>query len=159
MLAPGPDDTTVTPFVVTDFDELAPAFSPDGNWVAYVSTEGGRDDVYVRPFPGPGGRVAISVEGGTEPTWAPDGSAIYYRSPRDSLVSAELVVSGDRVRVSRRTTLFSTKFLPAERNDRAYDVHPDGRRFIFVRQPETTSLVVVTDWFQEIREILELDRP
>lgn len=59
--------------------------------------------------PGPGAAWPSRSKGGTEPAWAPDGSAIYYRSPRDSLMAAELAVPGDRVRVTRRTNLFSTR--------------------------------------------------
>ncbi|MEJ2205253.1 MAG: protein kinase, partial [Gemmatimonadota bacterium] len=150
-------DTASRPFIVSEFDELAPEFSPDGNWVAYLSTEGGRDEIYVRPFPGPGGRVAISADGGTEASWAPDGNTIYYRSRRDSLVAARLSFEGGSIQVRARTNLFSTSRYALERNDRAYDVHPDGRRFLFIRQPETSNLVVVTDWFAEVRQILGLE--
>ncbi len=157
LLYRSPGDTTSRPFVVSDFDELAPEFSPDGNWVAYLSTEGGRDEIYVRPFPGPGGRVAISADGGTEASWAPDGNTIYYRSARDSLVAARLSFEGGGVRVRGRTNLFSTAHYLRDRNDRAYDVHPSGERFLFIRQPAMTHLVIVTDWFSEVRRILGLD--
>ena len=66
-------DREPTPFLVTPAGERAPMFSPYGRWLAYVSDESGRDEVYVRPYPGPGGRRQISPNGGTEPLWAPSG--------------------------------------------------------------------------------------
>jgi eukaryotic-like serine/threonine-protein kinase len=57
------------PFLETQFREGAPAFSPDGKWIAYVSDESGRFEIYVRPFPGPGEKWPISLEGGNEPVW------------------------------------------------------------------------------------------
>jgi Tol biopolymer transport system component len=61
------------PFVSTAALETAPRFSPDGRFVAYASDESGRLEVYVRPYPGPGGKWQISTEGGGEPVWNPKG--------------------------------------------------------------------------------------
>jgi hypothetical protein len=60
--------------------ETAPRFFPDGRWIAYVSPESGRNEIYVRPFPGPGGKWQVSTEGGTEPVWNPKGHELFYRS-------------------------------------------------------------------------------
>ena len=73
-------DREPIPFLVTPASERAPMFSPDGGWLAYVSDESGRDEVYVRPYPGPGGRRQISPDGGTEPLWAPSGGELFYRN-------------------------------------------------------------------------------
>ena len=69
------------------FGEAAPALSPDGRWLAYQSEEAGRTEVYVRPYPGLGARVSISLQGGAEPAWAPNGRELFYRSG-DSLMAA-----------------------------------------------------------------------
>ena len=71
---PMDDERTPVPFLVTPFSERAGTFSPDGHWLAYVSDESGRDEVYVRPYPGPGREHTISTEGGTEPVWSPAGA-------------------------------------------------------------------------------------
>ena len=71
-------------FLATPFSERVPMFSPDGQWLAYVSDESGRDEVYVRPASGEGGRQVISTTGGTEPMWAPDGRELFYRQSGSS---------------------------------------------------------------------------
>ena len=73
-------DRTIEPFLRTRFWESAPAFSPDGRWVAYVSDESGRQEIYVQPYPGPGGKSLISTDGGTEPLWNPNGRELFYRN-------------------------------------------------------------------------------
>ena len=73
-------DRKAQPFLRTPFNESAPRFSPDGRWLAYVSDESGRYEIYVQPYPGPGGKWQISTEGGTEPVWNPNGRELFYRS-------------------------------------------------------------------------------
>jgi serine/threonine-protein kinase len=75
-------DTTSHPIAATDFVEAQPRISPDGKWVAYVTDASGASQVVVQPFPGPGGQVQVSVAGGSEPVWAPDGRQIFYRDGR-----------------------------------------------------------------------------
>ena len=73
-------DRKAQPFLRTPFNEGAPRFSPDGRWLAYISDESGRYEIYVQPYPGPGGKWQISTEGGTEPVWNPNGRELFYRS-------------------------------------------------------------------------------
>ena len=75
-------DRKAQPFLRTPFNETAPRFSPDGRWLAYISDESGRFEIYVQPYPGPGGKWQISTEGGTEPVWNPNGRELFYRSWR-----------------------------------------------------------------------------
>src|SRR5207245_2747083 len=82
------------PWLRTPFNERAARFSPDGHWLAYVSNESGRDEVYVQPFPGPGGKWQISISGGTEPVWSHAGSEIFYRSGGKATVT---FVAGTRL--------------------------------------------------------------
>lgn len=67
-----------SPILMTASDEWAPTFSRDGRWAAYVSNESGRPDVYVQPYPRPGGRGLISTAGGSDPVWSPDGMELFY---------------------------------------------------------------------------------
>jgi serine/threonine-protein kinase len=69
----------VTPFLNSQFMEMYPDFSPDGRWIAYTSDESKRDEVYVRPFPGPGMKYPVSNEGGVEPLWARNYKQLFYR--------------------------------------------------------------------------------
>ena len=73
-------DRKAQPFLRTPFNEAAPRFSPDGRWLAYISDESGRYEIYVQPYPGPGGKWQISTEGGTEPVWNRNGRELFYRS-------------------------------------------------------------------------------
>ena len=78
------------------FGESAPELSPDGRWLAYQSDETGEMRVYVRPFPGSGARVPVSLGGGTEPAWAPSGRELFYRSG-DSVFVASVEGSASNV--------------------------------------------------------------
>ena len=120
------------------FDERAPSISPDDRWLAYVSDETGRDEVYVRPFPEGSGRWLISAAGGTEPRWSRDGKELFYRNA-DTLFAVQVesrpqsgFVAGDR------TALFTGNFLHNPRHAN-YDVHPDRQRFIFLVGEEDDS--------------------
>ena len=73
-------ERTITVFLKSPFDEGQPLISPDGRWVAYLSLESGRSEIYVRPFPGPGGKWQISTEGGVAPRWARNGRELFYAS-------------------------------------------------------------------------------
>jgi Tol biopolymer transport system component len=102
----------------------APVFSPDGHWVAYVSNESGRSEVYVAPFPGPGGRFIISTEGGSEPRWSRDGRELFYRNGNKMM--AVDVQSGSTFRAGTPRLLFEGDYV-------SYDVSPDGRRFLMIK--------------------------
>jgi eukaryotic-like serine/threonine-protein kinase len=73
-------DRKPQPVIVKEGRQISPQFSPDGQWLAYGSTESGREEVYVQPFPGPGRRVLISTDGGTEPRWSRNGRELFYRN-------------------------------------------------------------------------------
>jgi Tol biopolymer transport system component len=140
--------TDETGFATTRFNELAPRFSPDGRWVAYYSTESGGNEVYVRPFPGPGAQVPVSVGGGAEPVWSPDGRAIFYASG-PWLVAAS-VATTPSFSVIRREVLFERVIAGAGRA--AYDVSPDGEALLMLMPAsgEAERIVVVRDWVAEL---------
>jgi len=126
-------------------DERSPALSPDDRWLAYVSNETGRDEVYVRPFPGRGGRWLVSTAGGTEPTWRRDGRELFYRNG-DSLFAVP-VRTGPGFAAGGPTLLFVSNYLGNGRHA-TYDVHPDGRRFVFVTaDPEDAGELILVQNF------------
>jgi Tol biopolymer transport system component len=135
------------PFVATSADERAPTVSPDGKWLAYASDESDRHEIYVQPLPGPGPRLQVSIEGGTEPLWSPDGRTLYYRGPT-RIMSAQ--VGGAPLRVVARDSLFADDFSTAQ-SSRAWDIFPDGRSFLFTRGPvraQISEITVVLNWPQ-----------
>ena len=115
--------------IVTPFDERAPAVAPDDRWLAYVSNESGRDEVYVRAFPEGGGRWQVSVAGGTEPRWRADGAELFYRNA-DTLFAVQ-VRTHPEFAAGQRTPLFTGNYVTGPRHAN-YDVSPDGQRFVFV---------------------------
>jgi eukaryotic-like serine/threonine-protein kinase len=121
--------TSPHPLVASRFDERSPALSPDDRWLAYVSNETGRDEVYVRPFPGGGGRWLVSAAGGTEPRWRRDGRELFYRNA-DSVFAVEVHAQSEFA-PAQRALLFTGEYLTNPRHA-TYDVDPTGSRFIFV---------------------------
>jgi dipeptidyl aminopeptidase/acylaminoacyl peptidase len=133
--------------------EVAPRFSPDGRWVAYVSDESGRPEVYVQPYPGPGGKRQVSIEGGTEPMWNPRGGELFYRLGRQFIsvpVSTEPTFS-----TGKPVILFEADYAASEfpLTSPGYDVAADGQRFLVAKdvEPPPTRINVVVNWIEELR--------
>jgi Tol biopolymer transport system component/tRNA A-37 threonylcarbamoyl transferase component Bud32 len=130
------------PLLTSAFDERAPALAPNDKWLAYVSNETGRDEVYVRPFPHGGARWLVSAAGGTEPRWGRDGRELFYRSA-DSVFAVQVRTDPDFTS-GRRSLLFTGNYLTNYRHA-TYDVHPDGQRFVFVtgESGDASELILV----------------
>ncbi len=127
-------DTTPVPLVASPFTEVAPAVSPDGRWIAYHSNESGQNEVYVRPFPHTDqGRWQVSVHGGTEPVWSRDGRSLFYRRADGWLVEAVLK-GGATFAVAAHRPLFDASGFLDPGFHQSYDVAPDGKSFLFIRQ-------------------------
>ena len=143
LMAPADSPRVAQPFVATAADEETPRFSPNGDLLAYASDETGGFELYVRPVSGTGGRVQISVGGGSEPVWARDGRGIYYRGP-SRLMFAALDTRGE---VQRRDTLFVDTYRKENRAV-AYDVFPGGQEFLMQRLATEgrRDLMVLLNW-------------
>jgi serine/threonine-protein kinase len=147
-------DTTLTPLVTTNASEGEPALSPDGRWLAYVSDESGASEVYVRPFPEvASARWQVSTTGGGEPVWANSGRELYYRNGRNELVAAE-IRAGASFAVGEQKVLFSvTPYLDLGFMQ-SYNVSPDDRRFLMVREgapSQVSELILTENWLQELK--------
>ena len=138
------------PWFSTPEPDFAPAFSPDGRWIAYVSEGSGRREIYVRPFPGPGGVVKISNNGGGEPAWTRGGRELLYRQGNDFF--AVEIGSGPALTVGPPRALFSANLAPAGGEERPFEyaVSPDGTQIYAIRivpVPEPDRrLAIVTNW-------------
>jgi hypothetical protein len=136
------DGSEPTPLVSSPAQEVAPALSPDGRWLAYSSDESGRYEIYVRAFPAGGERYLVSLDGGTEPVWSANGRTLFYRDgPR--LISASIPGDGPFT-VLGRTELFSNPSYEADPTHAGYDVAPDGQHFVMVRQIGGSHALTVT---------------
>ena len=131
------------------FQNHSPSLSPDGRWVAYVSDEGGRFEIYVRPFPGPGGKWQVSKIGGSEPRWSPTGREIFFRAGSSMMTAS--VQPGATFSPGEVRELFRTDAVTGP-NFPNYDVTKDGRSFILLKPPTTSEqgLVMLLNWFDNL---------
>jgi serine/threonine protein kinase/Tol biopolymer transport system component len=147
------------PFLQTPFMEYRPAFSPDGHWLAYQSNQSGRDEVYVQAYPGPGGKVQVSTDGGSEPVWAQSGKELFYRSGR-KVLSVPIINSGAEFVAGKPVQLFEGPY-SSDQYRPGYDVTPDGQRFMMVQVPEGSAprqINVIVNWFEELRRRVSTDQ-
>ena len=147
----------VIPFMVTKFDEKYPEFSPTGPWMAYSSNESGRDEVYVRPFPGSGGKHPISNTGGTQPLWSRNGKQLFYRLGNQVWVVD--VMAGTDFSAGRPRMLFDQPGYGRGSPIRGYDISLDGQKFLMVKVGETTptsviEMILVQNWFEELKRLV-----
>ncbi len=148
-------DRKAQPFLRTPFNESVPRFAPDGRWLAYISDESGRFEVYVQPYPGPGGKWQISTDGGTEPVWNPNGRELFYRSG-DKMMAADVSTEPAFV-AGKPHMLFEGPYMPTPITSPNYDVSPDGQRFLMLKAVEQaeaapTQINVVLNWFEELKQ-------
>ena len=146
-IAPIDSLSNLRPLLASPYFELEPTVSPDGRLLAFTSNESGRFEVYVTPLPGPGPRVPVSIGGGAEPRWSPNGASLFYRGATN-MMSATISTSPALV-VSRRDSLFVDTYRRYT-GFAEYDVFPDGKRFLMTRvlggARRSTRVVVIVNW-------------
>ena len=162
-----PSDGVRTPrvFLGTNFSERQGAFSPDGRWVAYMSNESGRDEIYIRPFAGPsasgasastGGQWQVSTAGGIFPRWRPDGKELYYLDPIARMMAAPIVATGATLTPGAPAALFPTRIFGGgvdNARGRQYDVTRDGRFLInTLLDDATTPITLLQNWQPEAKK-------
>ena len=153
-----------TVFLNSPFVEREPMFSPDGRWLAYESNESGRYEVYVRPFPGAGGKWQISTDGGFVPTWSRTRRELFYATPDQRIMVASYTVESDSFRADKPRLWSEVRFTLRPGAARSFDLHPDGDRFALAAVPETQTdakrdkLVFVFNFFDELRRIAPATR-
>ena len=142
---------TTTPWLSTPYTERRPRISPDGRWVAYVSNESGRDEVYVRPLTGPGGKTQVSRDGGLLPTWSAGSGELVFLNGMSVMAAAVKPGSGVFA-VGQPRLLFNLRRRPSD-SGAIFDVAPDGNRFVVV-EPITsfvpTVAHLVSGWADEV---------
>jgi serine/threonine-protein kinase len=147
----------VTPFINSQAWEAFPAISPDGRWMAYSSNESERAEVWIRPFPGQGGKWKISSERGTEPIWSKDGKQLYYREA--NRVWAADIRTGESLSHGKPRLLFEKQGLVWGSPARNWDLWPDGQGFIMVKEEEikpqpVTEMILIQNWFEELKRLV-----
>lgn len=153
-------DRTPVALVQTRFEEREGQFSPDGKFIAYQSNETGRFEIYVQPFPGPGGKWQVSATGGAQPRWRADGKELFYidLDGHVTAVSIQLALSGSSIEAGTPEALFQAD--PAEgplpsSNKHQYAVSSDGRRFLMnvgVKGAVAPPISIVLNWAEGLRK-------
>jgi serine/threonine protein kinase len=138
-------DGKTRPLVQSASNETMGRFSPDGRWIAYVSNESGKEEVYVMPFPGPGGKWQISTTGGRAPHWTRGGQEIVYQAPGDEIMAVE-VRSAPTFQSGIPKVLFKTNLRPPPGGQ--FEVTPDGERFLVNLRPGDAAdpVSLVQNW-------------
>ena len=151
-----PLDSDPSPFLDTSFNETMPMFSPDGQWLAYVSDDSGRPEVYLKSYPGPGGRWPVSAEGGKDPMWSADGRELFYRNGDRMMIAA--VQTEPTIVIGKPQPLFQRSYLQQLIGSGTnYDISPDGQRFLMIKEEseqESTQINVVLNWFEELKRLV-----
>jgi serine/threonine-protein kinase len=150
-------DGTARPLLATEAMEAWPEFSPDGRWIAYADDHSGRREVYVQPYPGPGPRIQVSTDGGAAPAWNPDGRELFFiRGGGPSMLAVDVLAdSSGGLRLGRPRELFKFEAWLGCYPMRCYDVLPDGRHFLALRQEpvppvSATHIHLVQNWVDEL---------
>ena len=151
-------DGDLSPLIATAFSERSPRVSPDGRWLAYLSDESGRDEVYLQAYPGGGRRTAISTNGGREPVWSRDGRELFFWTLDENALMVVRVGQEPGLTVTAPERLFVGAY---QRNEPVigianYDVAEDGQRFLMVESTRRRSLEinVILNWAEELNRLV-----
>jgi serine/threonine-protein kinase len=159
---------TIKPLVKTEFEEYNAEIAPSGRWLAYQSNSSGVFEVNVRPFPDiAAGLWTVSTAGGAEPVWARDGGELFYRAPNGAVMRVSIAPESTW-KASAPAPLFGgTSYAFSGSGDlrgalaRTYDVSPDGKRFLMLKNgeapvPTSTAphIVVVQNWFEDLKRLV-----
>ena len=156
-----PDGARAEAYLSSEADLRRTVVSPDGTLAAYTSDESGQYEIYIRSFPEPGAQTVVSQGGGDVPFWSPDGNTLYYarRSIGGATFMAARIERDPTPVVVSRDSLFAGSYLLPFQGS---GLHPDGDRWIVAQNfvtadegaAEPQRLIVVTNWFEELRERL-----
>jgi Tol biopolymer transport system component len=139
-----------TAFVATPFVEGAPMFSPDGHAIAYVSSETNRNEIHLRPFPGPGEKLVVSTGGGNEPVWSPTGRELFYRVG-NALMAVD-VTTTPQLKVGTPHRLFEQRYEPSISLYANYSTI-DGQRFLMIKRTDQDDarINLIVNWFDQLK--------
>jgi len=155
-ILPMEGDREPQPLISSPNVECCSKFSPDGEWIAYVSDELGSDQVYVSPFPNPDNvKWSVSEEGGGQPVWSPDGTELFYRNG-DKMMAVS-VQTEPTFRRGRPEVLFEGAYVSSRyiSGHPYYDISLDGQRFLMIKAvDQSTQINVVLNWFEELKRLV-----
>ncbi len=152
-------DSAATVILETPATELNPSLSPDGRWLAYVSDESGQPEIYVRPFPGPGGRQQISTDGGRNPVWAHGGQEIFYLAANPRSLTVASFRTDPAFTVESREELFDWRGYNGALAHPEWDLAPNDQRILAIGGPPLgvegeSRYVLVLNFFEELKRLV-----
>jgi hypothetical protein len=143
------------PFLAQPYRETSPRVSPDGRLLAYVTERTGRGEVYVQPIPRGGEEMPVSLDGGSDPVWSRSGKELFYKTTGTGHLIAATLVTGSRLQVVRRDTLFVT-FGRYRGSAPGYDVFPGDQEFLMLSAADVDNefpLMVMTNWHKRVGSV------
>jgi Tol biopolymer transport system component len=155
-------DHTIKLLLHAEYNQVHPNISPDGKYMAYFSGESGKSEIYVRPFPDVNkGKWPISNGGGESPLWSPDGKELFYRN--GGAVMAVPIDTKSTFTVGKPRVLFQGPYVTGYDDSPAWDISPDGKRFLMIKQPAQQpaasapavprqKINIVVNWFEELKQ-------
>lgn len=141
------------PLVQTPFLELLPSISPDGKWVAYISNETGRTEVYITTFAGDGAKWQVSTDGGREPRWRGDGKELFFSAHDSSIMAVDISTENNTLVLGTPHLLFRARMQSAPLGQ--FDVTHDGKKFLVNSvnaQGGSNPLTLVTNWAAALKK-------
>jgi Tol biopolymer transport system component len=156
-------DTTPKPLINTRFNETHPILSPDGRWLAYVSDDSGKDEVFACSFPDLRSKIQISSGGGTEPLWAPNGRALYYRNLTGDKLMVVPVDGKTDLLIGKPRFLFQGNYYGVTGYwGRNYDITPDGKKFLMIQKGEgalsANQINIILNWSGDLKHLVPIDK-
>ncbi len=151
------DPERATRIVAAKGEQLAPALSPDGRWLAYGTDETGKHEIYLQRFPGGESKVRVSSGGGELARWSPDGRELYFLSGNGAAVMAVAVKTEPKLELGAPFKLFDGSFWSDTGTGPSFEPSADGRKFALIKKLEdpnrSVELIVVQNWFTELRAL------
>ena len=147
--------SSIEPLLATRFDEQHPGVSPDDRWLAFTSNQSGQNEVFVLPLAEDGEAIQVSLSGGSEPVWGPDGRELFYRSGAGEgsrLMVADVAIE-PAFAVNSRRALFSVADVATATPHRNYDVSPDGQTFVMVHVNRPSRIMVIQNLPALVRKL------
>jgi Tol biopolymer transport system component len=144
MVPLSPPGEKARPYLESKANETGPSLSPKSDWLAYVSDDTRRSEVYVRSFPNPGGKVQVSINGGSNPVWSRDGKEIFFIGPGREMMAVAVRKNGGGLEIGTPKALFDSR-MATNPNIGSFDVDKDGRFLIPVQQragPAPLNLII-----------------
>jgi Tol biopolymer transport system component len=146
-------DRRPIPQLLSPFLKAWPEFSPDGKWLAYASEETGRLEIYVMPFPGPGGKYQVSTGGGDNPKWSSDGRQLFFSNDIGEILAADVRESGAALQLGTPREVLKAPMVGGP--EVPFAVSADGKRLLLNQTGTDTMqlpLALVTNWTAELKK-------